>query len=69
MPDNENTDPLAGHITWPGGFAKWVKKSSRTVQRWRRLGKGPRLTWMGNSATVSPENQRAYIRKNTETAA
>ena len=69
MSNDENTDPLAGYIEFPNEWAAVVRKPPRTVQRHKRLGDGPRLTRIGNSAYVSPENGRDYIRSKTETAA
>ena len=65
----EKSRLLAGYWRWPEEWAEEINKAARTVQRHRRLGRGPRLTWIGNSAYVSPESGRAYILSNTETAA
>ena len=69
MPDDEKPEPLKGYLKFPGEWAAAIHKGPRTVQRHRRLGDGPLLTWIGNSAYVSPENGEAYIRAKTETAA
>ncbi len=67
--DDKKPGLLDGCWRWPDEWAEAINKAPRTVQRWRRLGKGPPLTWMGNTAYVTPENGRAYIRANTESAA
>ena len=69
MSDDNKPGLLDDHWKWPEEWAEAIGKAARTVQRHRRLGKGPRLTWIGNSAYVSPENGRAYILSNTEPAA
>ncbi len=67
--EKEKTRLLEDYWKWPEEWAEAINKAARTVQRHRRLGRGPRLTWIGNSAYVSPESGRAYILSNTETAA
>lgn len=39
---------LAGYIDEPS-FARQIKRRRRTVQEWRRLGKGPPVTWVGRT--------------------
>ena len=69
MPSDEKKDLLDGYLKFPGEWAEAIHKHPRTVQRHQRLGDCPRLTRIGNSAYVSPENGRDYIRSKTETAA
>ena len=69
MPNSEKMGLLEGYLKFPEEWAEAINKASRTVQRHRRLGDSPRLTWIGNSACVSPENGRDYIRSKTESAA
>ena len=57
---------LDDYIQWPDEFAAEVGKSSRTVQRWRRLGLAPRITVCGNLQTVSPEDQRDWLKSRRE---
>ena len=60
---------LDDYIGWPDEFAAEVGKSSRTVQRWRRLGLGPRITACGNFQAVSPEDARDWLKSRREAVA
>ena len=57
---------LDGYLQWPDEFADSVDKSPRTVQRWRRLGLAPRITRCGNFQSVSPEDQRDWLKSRRE---
>ena len=67
--EKEKSRLLAGYLRFPDEWANAINKAPRTVERHRRLGDGPLLTWIGNTRYVSPENGKAYIRSKTETAA
>jgi hypothetical protein len=59
---------LDGYLQWPDEFAAEVGKSSRTVQRWRRLGLAPRITVCGNFQAVGPDDARDWLRSRREAA-
>ena len=57
---------LDDYIEWPDEFANQVGCSSRTVQRWRRQGKAPPITVVGNLQVVSFEDARDWLKSRRE---
>jgi hypothetical protein len=51
---------LAGYIDEPS-FARQIKQCHRTVQEWRRLGKGPPYTQIGREFYYRIEAAREWL--------
>jgi hypothetical protein len=50
--DEYDTEPV---------FAAKVKKNTRTVARWRELGIGPAVTWVGKTPIYSHRNEEEWL--------
>jgi hypothetical protein len=50
-----------GYWTQPE-FAAQVKRTERTLERWRSEGKGPPVTWLGQEPIYRIEAAQAWLR-------
>jgi hypothetical protein len=66
--NNPPTGPLLGGYLTPAQLATELGITVKTLKRWRDLGKGPPVTFVGRFPYYSPHGRVAWLRSREQAA-